>query len=120
MSVKKIIIFFMVIVGVFVGFGGVMEGFGIYGMVYVLIFFLGIGFDGIVVVLFGGSFLIGIVFFVILFGVLKVGVLNMLVVVGVLNELVNVIIVLIIFFVVFSYIICWVMVKFKKGVKVEW
>jgi len=105
MSVNKNIILSMVISGAFAGLAGSMEGLGTFGYAAVKGGFTGVGFDGIAVALLGGNTAIGVFLSAILFGVLKVGALNMPLESGVPNELVDIIIALIVFFVASSYII---------------
>ncbi|MGG5252887.1 ABC transporter permease [Neobacillus sp. SM06] len=118
MSVNKNIILSMVISGIFAGLAGAMEGLGTFGYVAVKGGFTGVGFDGIAVALLGGNTALGVFFAALLFGVLKVGALNMPLEAGVPNELVDIIIALIVFFVASSYIIRWALDRLnKKGVK---
>jgi general nucleoside transport system permease protein len=105
MSVNKNIILSMVISGAFAGLAGAMEGLGTFEYAAVKGGFSGVGFDGIAVALLGGNTALGVFFSAILFGVLKVGALNMPLEAGVPNELVDIIIALIVFFVASSYFI---------------
>ncbi|GAA0448875.1 MAG: ABC transporter permease [Bacillota bacterium] len=114
MSVKRNIVLAMVISGAFAGLAGSMEGLGTYGNMTVSSGFSNIGFDGIAVALLGANSAIGVVLAAFLFGALKVGALNMPTQAGVPNELVDIIIALIIFFVASSYIIRWIILRFKK------
>ncbi|MFD2628447.1 ABC transporter permease [Oceanobacillus kapialis] len=117
MNVSRNIILAMVISGAFAGLAGAMEGLGTYGNMSVSSGFTNLGFDGIAVALLGANTAIGVILAAFLFGALKVGALNMPTEAGVPNELVDIIIALIIFFVASSYIIRWVLLRFKKGEK---
>lgn len=114
MSVNRNIILSMVISGAFAGIGGSMQGLGTFGNMFINSGFSGIGFDGIAVALLGGNTAIGVVLAALLFGSLKVGSLNMPIESGVPNELVEIVIALIIFFVASSYMITWLIGRFKK------
>ncbi|WP_309087128.1 ABC transporter permease [Domibacillus indicus] len=114
MSVNRNIILSMVISGAFAGIGGSMQGLGTFGNMFINSGFSGIGFDGIAVALLGGNTAIGVVLAALLFGALKVGSLNMPIESGVPNELVEIVIALIIFFVASSYMITWLLGRFKK------
>lgn len=114
MNVSKKIILSMIIAGAFAGLAGAMEGLGTYGTVSVMSGFTNLGFDGIAVALLGGNTALGVVLAAILFGVLKEGAGQMPTGAGVPTELVDIIIALIIFFVASSYIIRWVLFRFKK------
>ncbi|MEN2766386.1 ABC transporter permease [Ornithinibacillus xuwenensis] len=113
MNVSKNIILSMVIAGAFAGLAGAMEGLGTYGSVSVISGFTNLGFDGIAVALLGANNPFGVVLAAILFGVLKEGAGEM-PSAGVPTELVDIIMALIIFFVASSYIIRWVLLRFKK------
>lgn len=118
MNVNKNIILAMVISGGFAGLAGSMEGLGTFGNMSIQAGFTNLGFDGIAVALLGANTAIGVILAAILFGVLKVGALNMPTEAGVPSELVDVIIAFIIFFVASSYLIRWIILRFqKKGVK---
>ncbi|HZG71004.1 MAG TPA: ABC transporter permease [Chondromyces sp.] len=117
MNVNRNIMLSMVISGAFAGLAGAMEGLGTFGNAFLHSGFSGVGFDGIAVALLGGNSAIGVVLAALLFGGLKVGALNMPIESGVPNELVEIVIALIIFFVASSYMIKWLMNRFKKGVK---
>lgn len=117
MNVKRNIVLSMVIAGAFAGLAGSMEGLGTFGNMTVSGGFTNLGFDGIAVALLGANTALGIVLAAILFGALKVGALNMPTEAGVPNELVDIIIALIIFFVASSYIIRWIVLRFKKEEK---
>lgn len=114
MNVKRNIIISMVISGAFAGLAGAMEGLGTFGYMSVQSGFTNLGFDGIAVALIGANSAPGVVIAALLFGGLKVGALNMPTQAGVPNELVDIIIALIIFFVASSYLIRWVILRFKK------
>lgn len=113
MSVKRNIILAMVISGAFAGLAGSMEGLGTYGNMTVSSGFSNLGFDGIAVALLGANNAIGVILAALLFGALKVGALNMPTQAGVPNELVDIIIALIIFFVASSYLVRWIILRFK-------
>lgn len=117
MSVGKNIILAMVISGAFAGLAGAMEGLGTFGFMSIKSGFTNIGFDGIAVALLGANTAIGVVLAAFLFGILKIGALNMPTASGVPTELVEIIIALIIFFVASSYMIRWVILRFKKEEK---
>ncbi|MDL4839005.1 ABC transporter permease [Aquibacillus rhizosphaerae] len=114
MKVGKNIILAMVISGGFAGLAGAMEGLGTFGYMPTHAAFTNIGFDGIAVALLGGNAALGTVIAAFLFGILKIGALNMPTGAGVPGELVEIVIALIIFFVASSYIIRWVLLRFKK------
>ncbi len=115
MNVSKNIILAMVISGAFAGLAGSMEGLGTFGNMSIQAGFTNLGFDGIAVALLGANTAIGVILAAILFGALKVGALNMPTEAGVPSELVDVIIAFIIFFVASSYMIRWIILRFKKG-----
>lgn len=117
MNVNKNIILAMVISGAFAGLAGSMEGLGTFGNMSVQGGFTNLGFDGIAVALLGANTAVGVILAAILFGVLKVGALNMPTGSGVPSELVDVIIAFIIFFVASSYMIRWLLLRMKKGGK---
>ncbi|MGP4059890.1 ABC transporter permease [Halobacillus litoralis] len=114
MNVSKNIILAMVISGAFAGLAGAMEGLGTFGFMSIKSGFTNIGFDGIAVALLGANTALGVVLAAFLFGTLKIGALNMPTEAGVPTELVEIIIALIIFFVASSYMIRWVILRFKK------
>src|SRR5699024_8048912 len=114
MSVSKNIILAMLISGAFAGLAGSMEGLGTFERMSIQGGFSNLGFDGIAVALLGANTAIGVVLAALLFGVLKVGALNMPTDAGVPSELVDVIIAFIIFFVASSYIIRWILTRMKK------
>ncbi|WP_404452681.1 ABC transporter permease [Virgibacillus necropolis] len=114
MNVQKNIILSMVISGAFAGLAGATEGLGTFGYMSVQSGFTNLGFDGIAVALLGANTAIGVIIAACLFGVLKVGALNMPLAADVPAELVDIIIALIIFFVASSYIIRWAILRFKK------
>ncbi|GIN83636.1 putative ABC transporter permease protein YufP [Heyndrickxia sporothermodurans] len=117
MNVNRNIIQSMVISGVFAGLAGAMQGLGTFGFAFLQSSFSGVGFDGIAVALLGGNTALGVVIASILFGGLRVGSLNMPLEANVPNELVEIVIALIIFFVASSYMIKWIITRFKKEVK---
>lgn len=117
MNVKKNIILSMVISGAFAGLAGAMEGLGTFGYMPSHSAFTNLGFDGIAVALLGGNTAFGTVIAAFLFGILKIGALNMPTTAGVPSELVEIVIALIIFFVASSYIIRWVLLRMRKEEK---
>ncbi|KIL44946.1 ABC transporter permease [Jeotgalibacillus soli] len=117
MNVNRNIVLSMVISGAFAGLGGAMEGLGTFGYGFIHGAFSGVGFDGIAVALLGGNVAIGVILAAALFGTLKVGALNMPIESGVPTELVEIVIALIIFFVASSYIIRYLLNRYKKGAK---
>ncbi|UFU01093.1 ABC transporter permease [Radiobacillus kanasensis] len=114
MNVGRNIILSMVISGGIAGLAGAMEGLGTFGYMPTHSAFTNLGFDGIAVALLGGNNAFGVVIAAFLFGVLKIGALNMPTAAEVPSELVEIVIALIIFFVASSYIIRWTLLKFKK------
>lgn len=114
MNVQKNIVLSMVISGAFAGLAGASEGLGTFGYMSVQSGFTNLGFDGIAVALLGANTAIGVILAAILFGILKVGALNMPLEADVPSELVDIIIAIIIFFVASSYIIRWAILRFKK------
>ncbi|ASF39524.1 ABC transporter permease [Halobacillus halophilus] len=114
MNVGKNIVLAMVISGAFAGLAGAMEGLGTFGYMSVKSGFTNIGFDGIAVALLGANTALGVVLAAFLFGTLKIGALNMPTVAGVPTELVEIVIALIIIFVASSYMIRWIILRFKK------
>ncbi|WP_087972849.1 ABC transporter permease [Oceanobacillus rekensis] len=114
MNVSKNIVLSMVIAGTFAGLAGAMEGLGTYGTISVMSGFPNMGFDGIAVALLGANTALGVVLAAFLFGALKEGAGEMPTGAGVPTELVDIIIALIIFFVASSYIIRWILLRFKK------
>ncbi|WP_407271517.1 ABC transporter permease [Radiobacillus sp. PE A8.2] len=113
MNVGKNIISAMVISGGFAGLAGAMEGLGTFGYMPTHAAFTNLGFDGIAVALLGANNAFGVVISALLFGALKTGSLNM-PRAGVPSELVEIVIALIIFFVAASYMIRWILLRFKK------
>ncbi|MCJ8006328.1 ABC transporter permease [Lederbergia wuyishanensis] len=116
MSVNRNIISSMVISGAFAGLAGAMEGLGTFGNAFIHTGFSGVGFDGIAVALLGGNTGIGVVLAAFLFGGLKVGALQM-PNANVPEELVEIVIAFIIFFVASSYMIKWLIARFRRSVK---
>lgn len=110
MNAKKNIVLAMLISGGLAGMGGVVEGLGTFENLYVLSGVPTIGFDGMAVSLLGGGNPIGILLSALLFGVLKIGGLNMSSV-QIPNEIVEIVIASIIFFVGISYAIRYVLNK---------
>ncbi|MEW9501244.1 ABC transporter permease [Jeotgalibacillus marinus] len=115
MNVNRNIVLSMVISGAFAGLAGAMEGLGTFGYGFIHDSFSGVGFDGIAVALLGGNIAIGVVLAAALFGILKQGALIMPLESGVPTELVEIVIAIIIFFVASSYIIAYLLRRFKKG-----
>ncbi|MBH0229335.1 ABC transporter permease [Halobacillus yeomjeoni] len=114
MSVGKNVVLAMVISGAFAGLAGAMEGLGTFEYMSVKSGFTNIGFDGIAVALLGANTAFGVVLAAFLFGTLKIGALNMPTEAGVPTELVEIVIALIIFFVASSYMIRWIILRFKR------
>lgn len=114
MKVDRNIILAMVYSGALAGVAGTMQGLGTFEKMSVQSGFTNIGFDGIAVALIGGNTAIGVVLGAILFGVLKVGALNM-PLAGVPTELVEIVIALIIFFVASGYIIRWALNRIERN-----
>lgn len=114
MNVQKNIVLSMVISGAFAGLAGATEALGTFGYMSVQSGFTNLGFDGIAVALLGANTAVGVIIAACLFGVLKVGALNMPLAADVPSELVDIIIAIIIFFVASSYIIRWALLRFKK------
>lgn len=114
MNVQRNIVLAMMIAGSFAGLAGAMEGLGTFGYNSVRGGFTNLGFDGIAVALLGANRAFGVVLAAVLFGSLKIGALNMPRAAGVPEELADIVIALIIFFVASSYIIRWVLHRFKK------
>ncbi|QDP40240.1 ABC transporter permease [Radiobacillus deserti] len=114
MNVGGNIILAMVISGGVAGLAGAMEGLGTFGYMPTHSAFTNLGFDGIAVALLGGNNAFGVIIAAFLFGVLKIGSLNMPTAAEVPSELVEIVIALIIFFVASSYIIRWAILKLKK------
>ncbi|MDC3416339.1 ABC transporter permease [Aquibacillus salsiterrae] len=114
MNVGKNIILAMMISGGFAGLAGAMEGLGTFGYMSANSSFTNLGFDGIAVALLGGNTALGSVIAAFLFGILKIGALNMPTSAGVPSELVEIDIALIIYFVASSYIIRWTLLRFFK------
>ncbi len=115
MNVNRNIVLSMVISGAFAGLAGAMEGHGTFGYGFIHDSFSGVGFDGIAAALLGGNTAISVVLAAALFGILKQGALIMPLESGVPTELVEIVIAIIIFFVASSYIITYLLRRFKKG-----
>src|SRR5690625_2500009 len=114
MNVSKNIILAMVISGAFAGVAGAMEGLGTFENIRLQSGFTKLGFVGIDVAVVVCKTGLAVTLAVILFCVRKVGSLNMMTAAGVPAALVDIIIALIIFFVASSYLIRWLMLRFKK------
>ncbi|EIF14470.1 MULTISPECIES: ABC transporter permease [Bacillus] len=114
MSVRKNMMYAMMISGAFAGLAGAMEGLGTFQYAAVKGAFTGVGFDGIAVALLGGSTAIGVILAACLLGGLKVGALNMPIESGVPSEVVDIVIAIIILFVASSYAIRLILDKLKK------
>lgn len=115
MSSKRTIILSMVISGALAGLGGVVEGLGTFGNVFVQSSSLSIGFDGMAVSLLAANNPIGIFFAALLFGVLTIGAPGMNVA-SIPPEVVKVVTASIIFFVGIHYIIEYV-IKPRQAAK---
>lgn len=116
MNVPRNIILSMTISGAFSGLAGAMAGLGTYH--YMMINssgFIGIGFTGIAVSLLGANSAIGVVLAAILFGALQFGAGNMQAQAGVPPEVIKIVMAMIIFFVGSSYIIRWLLQRFRRG-----
>lgn len=105
MSTKKTIIAAMLISGALAGLGGAMEGLGDFQNIVVNNALPDIGFDGMSVSLLAGGAPIGIIFAALLFGVLKIGGLNISIASTTPSEIVNIVIAAVIFFVGAQYLI---------------
>lgn len=109
MSSKRTIVLSMIISGALAGLGGVVEGLGTFGNVYVQTSSLAIGFDGMAVSLLAANSPLGILLSAFLFAALSVGAPGMSISdashVGTPPELIKVVMALIIFFVGAHYII---------------
>lgn len=116
MSSKRTIILSMIISGALAGLGGVVEGLGTFGNVFVQSSSLAIGFDGMAVSLLAANSPIGIFFSSFLFGVLNIGSPGMNIA-GIPPELVKVVTASIIFFVGAHYLIERYIIHPKKTVK---
>lgn len=114
MNVPRNIILSMSISGAFAGLAGSMEALGTFQNMTVLSAFTGTGFDGIAVALLGANNAIGIILAAALFGGLKTAAPQMNFEANVPSELIDIVIALIIFFVASSYIIKWVIYRFRK------
>ncbi|UUX34570.1 ABC transporter permease [Fundicoccus culcitae] len=108
MNAKRNIILAMVISGGLAGLGGVMNGLGEFGNIFLMNGVApAIGFDGMAVALLGGNNPFGILFASILFGGLKSGGAMMPLMAQVPSEIVSIVTAIIIFFVGSSYIITY-------------
>ncbi|MDN6625903.1 MAG: ABC transporter permease [Pisciglobus halotolerans] len=105
MNTKRNIILSMLISGALAGLGGVMEGLGTFGNIFVQGAMPALGFDGLAVALLGLSNPLGILFAALLFAVLKIGGTSMPLGSGVPTEVVDIVIASIIFFVGANYLI---------------
>ncbi|KRM56176.1 ABC transporter permease [Lacticaseibacillus sharpeae] len=117
MSTKRTIIMAMLISGAFAGLGGAMEGLGDFQNIIVNTAMPDIGYDGMSVSLLAGGAPIGIIFSALLFGVLKIGGLNISIASTTPSEIVNIVIASVIFFVGAQYLIRYWMAKSKSGKK---
>jgi len=108
MSTKKTIISAMLISGALAGLGGAMEGLGNFQNIIVNTALPPIGFDGMSVSLLAGGSPIGIVLSALLFGILKIGGLNISIASTTPPEIVDIVIAAVIFFVGANYIIRYV------------
>ncbi|WP_127850005.1 ABC transporter permease [Lacticaseibacillus hulanensis] len=105
MSTKRTIIVAMLISGAFAGLGGAMEGLGDFQNIIVNTAMPDIGYDGMSVSLLAGGAPIGIIFSAFLFGILKIGGLNISITSTTPSEIVNIVIAAVIFFVGAQYLI---------------
>lgn len=105
MSTKRTIIAAMLISGALAGLGGAMEGLGNFQNIVVNTALPDIGFDGMSVSLLAGGSPIGIIFSALLFGLLKIGGLNISITSTTPSEIVNIVIASVIFFVGAQYLI---------------
>ncbi|WDF83184.1 ABC transporter permease [Lacticaseibacillus pabuli] len=105
MSTKKTIIAAMLISGALAGLGGAMEGLGNFQNIMVNNALPDIGFDGMSVSLLAGGSPIGIIFSALLFGILKIGGLNISITSTTPPEIVNIVTASVIFFVGAQYLI---------------
>lgn len=105
MSDKKTIILSMLISGAFCGLGGAVDGLGNYENIIVNDAMPSIGYDGMSVSLLAGGSAIGIIFAAVLFGLLKIGGLNISIMSNTPSEIVDIVIAAVIFFVGAQYII---------------
>lgn len=119
MSTKKTIISAMMISGALAGLGGAMEGIGNFQNIFVNTALPDIGFDGMSVSLLASGNPFGIIISALLFGVLKIGGLNISITSTTPSEIVNIVIASVIFFIGSSYIIRYVIKKFKNNSKGE-
>ncbi|HEX7065351.1 MAG TPA: ABC transporter permease [Bacillales bacterium] len=116
MSVSRNIILSMTISGAFGGLAGAMAGLGTYQYMTInTAGFIGLGFTGIAVALLGANTAVGTILAAILFGGLKVGASNMQFQAGVPPEVIKIVMAMIIFFVGASYLIRWLLNRFRKG-----
>lgn len=115
MNAKRNIILAMVISGGLAGLGGVMNGLGEFGNIFLMNGVApAIGFDGMAVALLGGNNPLGILFASILFGGLKSGGTMIPLVAQVPTEIVSIVTAIIIFFVGSAYIITYLLDRRKK------
>jgi simple sugar transport system permease protein len=115
MSVSRNIILSMTISGGFAGLAGAMAGLGTYQYMTINDSFLGLGFTGIAVALLGANTAFGVVLAALLFGALQFGAGNMQAQAGVPAEIIKIVMAMIIFFVGASYMIRWLLNRFRKG-----
>ena len=113
MSTKKTIITAMLISGTLAGLGGAMEGLGNFQNIFVNTALPDIGFDGMSVSLLATGNPIGIIFSALLFGILKIGGLNISITSTTPSEIVNIFIAAVIFFVGSNYFIHYLGSKLK-------
>lgn len=115
MSTKKTIISAMLLSGALAGLGGAMEGLGNFQNIFVNTSLPDIGFDGMSVSLLATGNPIGIIFSALLFGILKIGGLNISISSNTPSEIVNIVIASVIFFVGANYIIQYLISKIKTS-----
>ncbi|KRO17154.1 ABC transporter, permease protein [Lacticaseibacillus saniviri JCM 17471 = DSM 24301] len=105
MSTKRTIVMAMLISGALAGLGGAMEGLGNFQNIIVNTALPPIGFDGMSVALLAGSSPFGIILAALLFGILKIGGLNISIASTTPPEIVDIVIAAVIFFVGANYLI---------------
>lgn len=117
MSTKKTIISAMLISGALAGLGGAMEGLGNFQNIIVNTALPSIGFDGMSVSLLATGSPVGIILAALLFGILKIGGLNISIASTTPPEIVDIVIAAVIFFVGANYVIRYLSVKLRKHPK---
>lgn len=117
MPTKRTIVLTMLISGAFAGLGGAMEGLGNFQQIIVNTSMPDIGYDGMSVSLLAGGAPIGIIFASLLFGLLKIGGLNISITSTTPPEIVNIVIAAVIFFVGAQYVIRFLFATGRLGKK---